>query len=68
MVAQRCLGAKTNSPRKFAFVSCSELPKQTQNKLNLGLILFEVNGGLDTATEARPMVRVSGGIIYLASQ
>ncbi len=29
MVAQRCLGAKTNSPRKFALVSCFELPKLT---------------------------------------
>ncbi len=29
MVAQRCLGAKTNSPRKFTLVSCFELPKRT---------------------------------------
>ncbi len=29
MVAQRCLGAKTNSPRMFTLVSCIELPKQT---------------------------------------
>ncbi len=40
MVAQRCLGAKTNSPRKFALVSCFELPKLTQNELRFGLILF----------------------------
>ncbi len=29
VVAQRCLEAKTNSPRKFVLVSCFELPKQT---------------------------------------
>ncbi len=37
-----CLGAKTNSPRKFAFVSCFELPKQTQNKLRFDLIFFKM--------------------------
>ncbi len=42
MVAQRCLGAERNSPRKFALVSCFELPKQTQNELCFGLILFEM--------------------------
>ncbi len=42
MVAQRCLGVKTNSPRKFALVSCFELLKQTQNELRFGLILFEM--------------------------
>ncbi len=42
MVAQRCLGAKTSSPRKFALVSCFELPKRTQNELRFGLILFEM--------------------------
>ncbi len=42
MVAQRCLGAKTNSSRKLALVSCFELPKGTQNKLRFGLILFEM--------------------------
>ncbi len=42
MVAQKCLGAKTNSPRKFALVSCIELPKRTQNKLDFGLILLEI--------------------------
>ncbi len=29
MVAQRCLGAKTNSLRMFALVSCFELPQRT---------------------------------------
>ncbi len=38
MVAQRCLGAKTNSPRKFALVSCIELPKRTQIERCFGLI------------------------------
>ncbi len=42
MVAQRCLGAKTNFPRKFALVSCFELPKRTQYELHFGLILFEI--------------------------
>ncbi len=42
MVAQRCLRAKTNSPRNFALVSCFELPKRTQNELCFGLILFEM--------------------------
>ncbi len=42
MEAQRCLGAKTNSPRKFALVSCFEVPKQTQNELHFGLILFKM--------------------------
>ncbi len=42
MVAQRCLEVKTNSPRKFALVSCFKLPKRTQNELRFGLILFEM--------------------------
>ncbi len=42
MVAQRCSGAKTNSSRKLALVSCFELPKGTQNKLRFGLFLFEM--------------------------
>ncbi len=41
-IAQRCFGAKMNSPRKFALVSCFELPQQTQNELRFGLILFEM--------------------------
>ncbi len=42
MVAQKCLGTKMNSLRKFALVSCFELPKQTQNKLCFGLILNDI--------------------------
>ncbi len=42
MVAQRCLRAKMNSPRRFALVSCIELPKRTQNELRFSLSLFKM--------------------------
>jgi len=44
MVEQRCLLAVANFSRTLILASGFKLPKQTPNKLRLGIILSEITG------------------------